>query len=150
MIISGITNFMCMTRYQSYTCGDVQTNTITTIRIILFQNVHMINRHYIHGNGKNNLVSGSYDKTIRLWDVENGKLLLTLEGHTDAVYAMVVLPCGKLATSSADKSIRIWDTKKGECLMKLDGHTKVIFNLDVLPCDRLVSGCIDKTVRIWE
>jgi len=54
------------------------------------------------------LVSGSEDKTIKIWDVKNGQTIKTLTGHTDYVRALTVLPDGSLVSGSGDKSIKIW------------------------------------------
>jgi len=45
------------------------------------------------------LASGSYDNTIKLWEVATGKLLKTLEGHKDDVYSVSFSPDGKLLAS---------------------------------------------------
>jgi WD40 repeat protein len=55
------------------------------------------------------LVSGSYDKTVRLWSVASGKLLKILEGHLDYVRCIAFHPNGKqVASVSLDKTARIW------------------------------------------
>jgi WD40 repeat protein len=56
------------------------------------------------------IVSGSQDKTIRVWETDTGEPLLVLEGHTEAVYAVAVFPDGsdKIVSGSADKTIRVW------------------------------------------
>ena len=58
------------------------------------------------------LLSGSLDKTARLWDVEADKhaggLLVVLKGHTDAVRCVGTLPDGRLWTGSDDASLRLW------------------------------------------
>ncbi|NES08242.1 MAG: hypothetical protein F6K22_39030 [Okeania sp. SIO2F4] len=60
----------------------------------------------ISKDGKN-LVSGSADKTIRLWELETGKLKRTFDGHTDKVWAVAWSQDGKtFASGSADKTIR--------------------------------------------
>ncbi|MEM8832184.1 MAG: caspase family protein, partial [Cyanobacteria bacterium P01_G01_bin.19] len=56
------------------------------------------------------LVSGSEDKTIKIWDIsERAKLIKTLEGHTDSIKAVAVSPNGDLIASAGyDNTIKIW------------------------------------------
>ncbi|MFN6305885.1 MAG: protein kinase domain-containing protein [Microcystis sp.] len=55
------------------------------------------------------LASGSWDKTIKIWEVATGKELRTLTGHSEAVYSVVYSPDGRyLASGSSDKTIKIW------------------------------------------
>jgi len=54
------------------------------------------------------IVSGSRDKTIRVWLVESGELVRTLEGHTDEVYSVSFSPDGQsIVSGSWDKTIRV-------------------------------------------
>ena len=58
--------------------------------------------------------SGSYDKTVRLWDAVTGAALQTLEGHSDWVTSVAFSPDGKLvASGSLDKTVRLWDAVTG-------------------------------------
>ena len=58
------------------------------------------------------IASGSWDKTIRLWNAESGVLLKTLKGHTDKVNSIAYSPDGKTVVSGGDDiSIRLWGTK---------------------------------------
>ena len=61
-------------------------------------------------NGK--LATGSYDNTIRIWDLEKSVgddgFCRVLEGHDDTVCSVIELRNGKLATGSEDTTIRIW------------------------------------------
>ena len=57
------------------------------------------------------LASGSYDKTIIIWNTQNGQKKQTLVGHTDRVGSLVVLANGDLASGSNDKTIIIWKFK---------------------------------------
>ena len=63
------------------------------------------------------LASGCRDKTIKLWDVKEGKLIKTLEGHTSGVEALAYIKDSDyLASSSMDKTIIIWDMKDQKLL----------------------------------
>ena len=70
------------------------------------------------------LVSGSNDKTVKLWDVQTGGVVKTFQGHTNYVISVSIsADCTKIASGSQDKSICLWDIHKGECChsIKLEG-----------------------------
>ena len=54
------------------------------------------------------LASGSFDKTVRVWEVESGRLVRTLAGHTSAVLALAGLPGGLVASGSGDSTVVVW------------------------------------------
>jgi uncharacterized protein with WD repeat len=58
------------------------------------------------------LISVGSDKTIKLWNVENGKLLHTFEGHKDPVLSVDFSPDGKTFVSSTANTLKIWSVKK--------------------------------------
>ena len=98
------------------------------------------------------LSSGSYDKTVKIWDSATGKELLTLKGHAGSVTSVAFSPDGqRLASASVDRTVKIWDSATGKELLTLRGHarslTKVAFSPDG---QRLASGSIDQTVKIWD
>jgi len=97
-------------------------------------------------------VSGSDDKTVKIWDVISGRCLQTLEGHSNWVQSVVFSPDSqRLASGSDDKTVKIWDAASGRCLQTLEGHSNwvqsVVFSPD---SQRLASGSDDKTVKIWD
>jgi WD40 repeat protein len=72
------------------------------------------------------IISGSFDKTIRIWDAETGAAVgKPLEGHTDWVNSVAYSPDGRhIISGSYDKTIRIWDAETGAAVGKpLEGHT---------------------------
>jgi WD40 repeat protein len=81
------------------------------------------------------VVSGSHDCTVRLWDAATGTLQQTLEGHTSFVLSIAFSPDGKQVVSgSDDRTVRLWDAATGTLQQTLEGHTdsvlSVAFSLD--------------------
>ena len=65
-------------------------------------------------------MSGSYDKSLRVWDLESGACLHTLKGHSGPVSCGTVTPDGRNAVSgSHDNSLRVGDLESGACLRTL-------------------------------
>jgi WD40 repeat protein len=66
------------------------------------------------------LASGSWDKTIRLWDVSTGAQLHMLEGHSSYINSIAFSPNGKyLVSGSFDTNVKLWDTNSGQELATL-------------------------------
>ena len=62
------------------------------------------------------ILSGSGDKTLRLWDVSSGKLLKSFLGHTKWVYSVAFSPDGlQIVSGSEDQSAKLWDDESGLC-----------------------------------
>ncbi|KAK4776262.1 hypothetical protein SAY86_004950 [Trapa natans] len=69
------------------------------------------------------LATASFDSTVKLWDVESGKLLHSLNGHRDPVYSVAFSPSGEyLASGSLDKSVHIWSLKDGKMVKTYTGN----------------------------
>ncbi|KAF8342414.1 WD40 repeat-like protein [Amanita rubescens] len=100
------------------------------------------------------IVSGSYDKTICLWDAEMGELLRApLEGHRNLVVSVAFSPDGKhIVSGSYDNTIRLWDAETGEPLRApLKGHRGWVASVAFSPDGkRIVSGSYDNTIRLWD
>ncbi|KAF8906063.1 WD40-repeat-containing domain protein [Gymnopilus junonius] len=86
------------------------------------------------------LISGSYDRTVRVWNLETGEELQCMKGHTRAVP-----PCN---LTNMDCTIKVWDWRRGKCIRTLNGHTEgvVCLNFDT---NVLASGSVDSTIKVW-
>ncbi|KAF8455348.1 quinon protein alcohol dehydrogenase-like superfamily [Terfezia claveryi] len=93
------------------------------------------------------LVTGSYDTTIKIWDIETGKEIRTLTGHTLGVRALQ-FDDSKLISGSMDNTLKIWNYRTGHCLNTLPGHTEGVISLH-FDSSLLVSGSVDKTIKVW-
>ena len=98
------------------------------------------------------LASGSYDRTIRLWNVDTGNLRETLEGHTDGVQHVAFSPTGFiLASASDDGTIRLWDIKTGDVIKILDGHAERIRHVAFSPTGLILASTKgDGAIRLWD
>jgi len=67
------------------------------------------------------ITSGSYDGTVRLWDVQTGKEIRQLEGHTNSVMSVTFSPDGRwIASGGWDETVRLWDTETGKEIRRLE------------------------------
>ncbi|KAG9257166.1 WD40-repeat-containing domain protein [Emericellopsis atlantica] len=95
----------------------------------------------------NILATGSYDATIKIWNIATGEVLQTLRGHTQTVRALQ-FDEGKLISGSFDKTIKIWNWHTGELLSTLQCHTDGVLSVH-FEGSLLASGSIDKTVKVF-
>ncbi|KAJ3172675.1 SCF ubiquitin ligase complex subunit cdc4 [Geranomyces variabilis] len=97
----------------------------------------------------NRLVSGSYDSTVRIWNIDTGTVVFTCRGHREKVYSVGYSHELKRAVSgSMDASVKIWCTNTGTLLFDLNGHTSLVGLLELSP-QYLVSAAADTTLRVW-
>ena len=98
------------------------------------------------------IVSGSRDKTVRVWDAASGAELACLRGHEELVSSVAYSPDGRrIVSGSADKTVRVWDAASGAGAglpPRARGcGASVAYSPDGR---RIVSGSRDKTVRVWD
>ena len=100
------------------------------------------------------IVSGSGDKTIRLWDAQTGAQVANpLQGHTSSVTSVTFSPDGRhIVSCSWDQTIRLWDAQTGSQVCEpLQGHTSSVWSVAFSPDGRyIVSGSEDRTIRLWD
>lgn len=77
-------------------------------------------------------------------------LNVILNGHTDHVTCVSVLPDGRVCTGSLDATIRIWNPVTGSCEVILQGHTDGVTCLKVMNDGKICSGSRDSTIKIWD
>jgi serine/threonine protein kinase len=97
------------------------------------------------------LASGSDDKTIKIWNLNNKKEIRTLKGHLDIVYSVAISPDGQILVSgSKDKTIKIWNLQTGQLINTLYGHKDFVDSVTIsLNGQTIASGSYDHTIKLW-
>ena len=97
------------------------------------------------------IISGSADKTIRLWDLNSKRQECILQGHSNIVIRIAVTQDNKyIVSASFDKTVRIWDLQQKVQIVILNGHTDEVYCIGVTSDNQYIaSGSADKTVRLW-
>jgi len=104
-------------------------------------------------NDGHRVVTGSQDKTLRIWDVQNGTLLgEPLQGHQGSVYSVAVSPDDRrIASGVLNQTVIIWDVASKQIVFKLAEHTQMVGCVCFSPDGkRLASGSNDGTAVIWD
>ncbi|KAL8646012.1 MAG: hypothetical protein Q9210_006382 [Variospora velana] len=107
-----------------------------------------------HSNGvmclqfdDNILATGSYDSTIKIWDVETCDEIRTLKGHESGIRCLQ-FDDKKLISGSIDRSLKIWNWHTGQCLSTYTGHSGGVIGLH-FDSALLASASMDKTIKMW-
>ena len=101
------------------------------------------------------VVSASWNGSLKVWMLTSGKELRTFIGHTDGVNAVAVTPNGRLVVSaSSDKTLKLWDLVSGVGLRTLIGHTAKITAVAVSPDGRQVMSASKLSrgvsLKVWD
>ncbi|MCL1475722.1 WD40 repeat domain-containing protein, partial [Argonema antarcticum] len=96
-------------------------------------------------------ISGSFDDTLKLWNLATGEELFTFGGHSSPVTAVAVTPDGKQAISgSNDDTLKLWNLETGAELKTFKGHSSAVTAVAVTPDGKqAISGSNDDTLKLW-
>jgi len=98
------------------------------------------------------ILTGSRDKTAKVWDVATGRELMTLKGHKGFVMSVafssdgqrIVTGGGEWGVGKKSGEARVWDSKTGELLLDLAGHSYCVCSVAFSPDgQRIVTGAGD-------
>jgi eukaryotic-like serine/threonine-protein kinase len=97
------------------------------------------------------LAGASDDKTVKVWDAQTGRELVTCTGHTDRVTNLAFSPDGKrLISASYDKTVKVWDSQTGQEVLTFKGHSNRVsglsFNLD----GKRLASTSGREVKVWD
>jgi len=104
-----------------------------------------------HPQDPNQLISGSADHTVVLWDVEASQPTMTFSDHADEVSSVALSSDGgQLASGSADGTVKLWSMASGSLISTLTEHEEWVLSVAFDPVqNRLATGAADNTIRFW-
>lgn len=111
-----------------------------------------INALAFHPKNSNILVSGDQAGTLQVWDIAQGKSILTLTRSADRITSLSISPDGQyVASGSYDQLIRIWNLETGTLIRTLSGHDSVVADVAFSPDNRLLaSTSYDESIKLWD
>ncbi|HEY9798673.1 MAG TPA: caspase family protein, partial [Leptolyngbyaceae cyanobacterium] len=121
------------------------------VPITLRGHEHCVNAVAFSPDGKL-IVSGSHDKTVRLWDIQGNRVGQPFFGHESSVYSVAFSSDGKLIVSgSGDKTVLLWNLVGNRVGQPFFVHKSSVYSVAFSPDGKLiVSGSGDNTVLLWD
>jgi hypothetical protein len=100
----------------------------------------------------NLIAGGGFDGTLKVWDAQTGKELLTLKGYTGVVNSVCFSPDGKrIAAGISDGTVKVWDVQTGQQALTIEGHSGAVLSVCFSPDGKhIASGSGDGTVRVCD
>lgn len=93
-------------------------------------------------NNKNYLVSGSWDKTVKIWELSTGKIIRTINGHEELVDKIVIIPNDKFILSiGANSSAKLWELETGNLQFSVESNTDDAGSILISPDGKLLFNC---------
>jgi WD40 repeat protein len=160
-------NLPATNKAQATTTVKIVNNQSTTLATafqykpyIQFGHRMSVNSVAFSPDGKTAL-SGSEDRTLKLWDIGTGKMIRTFEGHAGYVYSVAFSPDGKMALSgSSGGTLKLWDISTGEensiskeiyTFKSYSARSVRVYYVAFSPDGKMaLLGSSDNTVSLWD
>src|SRR5262249_50014184 len=95
------------------------------------------------------IVTGSADRTAKVWDTTSGRELFSLIGHSDWIWCVAFSPDGRRIVTG-DQTAKLWEMARGRELLTLKGHEAGLNSATFSPDgQRILTASDDQTAKIW-
>jgi WD40 domain-containing protein len=138
--------------YQASTTAGTQSSTDEKPQLV----VQVGHSYYVHSAAfsadQKYVLTASYDKTARLWEVETAREVRKFEGHSGYVWSAVFSPDQRyVLTTGDDKTVRIWEMETGREVRRFEGHSYYVKSAVFSPDQKYVlTASWDSTTRLWD
>jgi WD40 repeat protein len=122
-----------------------------SIAVLQGAHQHRVERVTLSADGKLAATLDFVEPVAQVWDVDAGKLIVTLKGHAAALRNVRFIGSGtRVVTAAGDNTAKIWDARSGQMLFSLDGHTAPVWSAIPSPDgQRIVTVSADHSARLW-
>lgn len=93
------------------------------------------------------IASGSFDKTVQVWDALTGQHVFIYRGHTDQVNSISWSPDGKYIASSGDGTVQVWDPLTGHLIFKRGSQ---VYGTSWSPDSKQLACGNGDSFQVWE
>ena len=100
-------------------------------------------------SGGKKVVTASFDNTLKIWDINAGKELHTLTGHSHPVMG-VALTLDKVVSASMDETVKVWDLNSGGILKTLTGHNEPVYEVAVSKDGKYAVSAGEHSLIKWD
>eukprot|EP00762_Andalucia_godoyi_P006577 ANDGO_05041.mRNA.1 Peroxisomal targeting signal 2 receptor len=104
--------------------------------------------------GKDTIVTGSWDDTVKVWSVFADESLRTFDEHKYCVYATIWSPHDndRFVSASGDFSVKIWDVNAVNSVLSFEAHKYEVLTVDWNKYNEhiVATGSVDRTIRVWD
>ncbi|MBC1281095.1 hypothetical protein GNF10_35520, partial [Nostoc sp. UCD121] len=98
------------------------------------------------------LISGSSDNTVKVWNLTTGAEILTFTGHSAPVNTVAITPDGKRVISgSSDNTVKVWNLTTGAEILTFTGHSSPVTSVAItFDGKRVISASIVDPIKVWD
>ena len=94
-------------------------------------------------------LSGSIDRTIKLWDINQDKPIRPFRGHSNWVRSVCQMSPTTFLSGSRDNTIKLWDINHDEAIRTFRGHSNWVRSVSNVT-NNISFGSDDRTIKLWD
>ena len=149
LILAPLALFIYLGYYQLWHHSPEINSNVYSLHKIL--NAHHSDIWTVEFNPNGNwIASGSVDSTVKIWNKENGKIILVIK-QPNGITSLDFSPDGNyIATASYDAKVRLWKLPEGVLVKEFNGHPGTVWSVNFSPDGKTIASCGEgATIKLW-